>query len=165
MNKSEFIKVPIYATAGAVIMKYFDNKKLTKLTKESTPYPIHLEAGFYLLNRWLQIKNAGKTLEKYFTDNRIEHVAIYGMGALGERLYEELKLCNISVKYGIDRKADSLKVPDLNLIKPEEQMENVDVIIITPIQSYEAIRDLLEDKTDIITISLEDIIDYCLESI
>ena len=46
------------------------------------------EVGFKILNKWLNLNHDGKSLQKYFDDNYIKTVAIYGMGELGKRLYD-----------------------------------------------------------------------------
>lgn len=43
---------------------------------------------FYdILNQWLMLKQEDKSLEKYFVENNISSVAIYGMGEMFNRLY------------------------------------------------------------------------------
>lgn len=74
------------------------------------------EMGFYIFNQWLYLRQKGKQLYLFFEDNQIENIAIYGMGALGERLYDELKDSSISVRYAIDRIADSKIFQDLKFM-------------------------------------------------
>ena len=45
------------------------------------------EIGFYILNQWLDLSQRGRKLTPFFDDNLIKNIAIYGKGALGERLY------------------------------------------------------------------------------
>lgn len=125
------------------------------------------EIGFDILNRWLKVKQNGKSLTLFFEDNCIKTVAIYGMGALGERLYEELfGGGNISVVYAIDRIANSKIIPGLTIYGLEEnKWANVDAIVITPVQDYWEIVGFLEERTETALLSLADIVDYCVDEI
>lgn len=122
------------------------------------------EIGFHLLNRWLYLRQNGKSLVSFFRDNLVESIAIYGMGALGERLFDEVKDSEISVDYGIDRIADLKGRTDMQIYGTGEDIfPKTEVIVVTPVQDYWAIVELLEAKTDAAIISLEDIIEYCLD--
>ena len=75
---------------------------------------------FYrILIEWLRIRQEGKSLVSYFIQNGYKTVAIYGMKELGERLYDELKDSEISVKYVIDKNADAIYV-DVDVVTPED---------------------------------------------
>ena len=120
--------------------------------------------GFHILNKWLQIKNAGKSLKPYFEENYLSSVAIYGLGAMGQRLYEELQLEGIDVKYGIDQNAKNIQIEGLEIKTLEEELLKVDVVIVTPIAFYEIEKSLCNKMgEDLAIVSIEDSIDYCFE--
>ena len=119
------------------------------------------EIGYHIFNNWLKIKNQGKSLKAYFEDNELKSVAIYGMGGLGERLFEDLKTLDINVVYAIDRMAGVKHIEGLHIIGIEDELKDVDAIIVTPVQDFYSIERILEEKTDSEIISLEDIINYC----
>lgn len=120
------------------------------------------EIGFQILSQWLYLKQNGKTLIPFFEDNFIESIAIYGMGVLGERFYQELKDSEIKIDYAIDRFADLKNKPWLTCYSlNEEHLPDTDAIVVTPVQDYWAIVELLERKTDVPILSLQDIVDYC----
>lgn len=121
------------------------------------------EFGFPLLAQWLGLRQRGESLCSYFEDNGIDHVAIYGMGVLGERLYEELREGPVSVEYAIDRMAAFKDIPGLQLYLPDiERLPDVGAVIVTPVQEFWRIVELLETKTDAPILSLSDIVDYCV---
>lgn len=123
---------------------------------------VRLEKGFYILNLWLQIKQRGQGLQPYFYDNMLRSIAIYGMGALGERLYDELRNSGVSISYGIDRIANLKKVPGLKIIDANTTgMPQVDAIVVTPVQDYWKIVGLLENRTEAAIVTLADIVEYC----
>lgn len=94
---------------------------------------------------WIRMKQRNLSLQPYFEENKIENVAIYGMNKLGYTLLEELKLCGIMVKYGIDKtlagKAFELPVKDLN-----EEWENIDAVIIAAFQYYDEVYSVIRAK-------------------
>lgn len=121
------------------------------------------EIGFHIFNQWMYLKQRGRGLKPYFSDNMIKNIAIYGMGALGERLYEELQTSGISVKYAIDWYAEFKNVPGLKIYGVNEDvLPPADVIVVTPVQDYWAIVELLENKTEAAIVSLGDIVGYCM---
>ena len=120
------------------------------------------ETGFHIFNQWLGLRQRGKRLFPYFEDNLIGRAAIYGMGALGERLYEELKGGSVSVVYAVDRAAGKKNIPGLKIYGLEEEnLPEADVMIVTPVQDYWAVVAMMETKTKAAIVSLADIVEYC----
>lgn len=110
-----------------------------------------------VLQQWLRLKNMGKRIDTYFIDRNINSIAIYGMGDLGNRLFEELRSSAVEVVYGIDQNKDNVfsEIPTYNL---EDELPAVDAIIITPYLSYAQISMKLIEKFQGNIISLEDVI-------
>lgn len=137
------------------------------IKRKNLEYPIvsskRFEIGFHILNHWLDLRQQGKKLTSFFCDNLIKNIAIYGMGALGERLYNELKNSEVIVKYAIDRIADQKNRQDLKIYSSEEKtFPEIDAIVVTPVQDYWAIVSFLETKTSAAIVSLEDVVNYCI---
>lgn len=119
--------------------------------------------GFHVLDGWLQLKYRGGSFRPYFEDNRIRSVAIYGMGAMGRRLFEELKGQGIEVRYAIDRNAAGIHVDGLQIRTLEEQLPEVDAVVVTPVMFHEIEKALYAKMGDLQNVaSIEDIVDYCL---
>ena len=120
--------------------------------------------GFNILDKWMQIKNRNSGLKSYFCDNKMQTVAIYGMGALGKRLIEQLKQDGIKVSYGIDKKKSEINIDGIPVYSPEDILPTVDVIVVTPIFFYE-IEEMLRSKFGAWQniVSIEEIINYCIE--
>lgn len=110
-----------------------------------------------LYDRWMQTKQEGKSIIDYFHEHDIKSIAIYGMSFVGQRLYEELKNSDISVRYCIDKNATGIYT-DIDIVSPEDELEDVDAIIVTAIYFYNEIEEQLGAKTDIEIMSLEDIL-------
>ena len=122
-------------------------------------------AEFYrLLLKWLEIEQKGHSIRSFFTGNGYKTIAIYGMKELGERLLDELKDSEVEVKYIIDKKADTMYA-DVDIVTPEEPLEEVDAIVVTAIHYMDEIEEMLEQKVDYPILSLTEIVDEVLEEI
>lgn len=141
------------------VLLYKTNKKAKKDDDIKKRYALYYD----VLNQWLKSKNNNHKVEDYFKNNNYNSIAIYGMGEMGNRLFEDLKESDIKVTYFIDNNADSLyqgwgDLPVIGIDEISEQ-ETVDAIIVTPIYAFDQIEEKLIDAgvtSDII--SLEDII-------
>lgn len=117
----------------------------------------------YILNHWLLLRQRGKNLQLYFEDNQIQSIAIYGMGMLGERLYEELRDTPVRVAYAIDRMAKDKQYEGLHVFGLDEtNYPVVDAVIVTPVQEYWEIAQNMGKKLDVPFLSLEDVVMYCV---
>lgn len=115
---------------------------------------------FQLTNHWLMLKNSGKSLEKFFADKGVRTIAIYGMGELGHRLAEELENgTSIEIKYAIDRKEEAA-ISDYEVVSIDSELQEVDMIVVTPLFDYYAIEERLHEVCDYEIVSLEEVIDY-----
>ena len=94
---------------------------------------------------------------EYFKKNGYSNIAIYGLSYIGETLVRELEGSGIVVKYGIDRNADHITA-DFEMITPDEELDEVDVIVVTSISAFDEVKRVLEQKTDCHIISIEDIL-------
>lgn len=118
--------------------------------------------GFFIFDKWIQIKNGGKSLADYFKDNLMTQVAIYGLGTIGKRLYEELAKEQLEVVYGIDRNAEKIQVDDLEIKTLDDELSSVDAVIVTPISFYEIEKDIYQKMgADTNVIFIEDVVEYC----
>lgn len=137
------------ATTVGTISARLIEKKARKVDKFKQYYNV--------LNSWLTIKQEGKSLETFFIDNNYKEIAIYGMGEMGKRLYDELKDTSIIIKYAVDKDADNLYT-ECKIVEKEDKLEVVDAIIVTAIFDFERIEEFLESKVDFEIISLEDVV-------
>ena len=132
--------------------------KLHWISKRKSNEKLERLRGYYsLLNQWLQLKHLDISLDKYFFNHSYHTVAIYGMGELGMRLYEELKGSEVKVRCAIDKKADSI-YSDLEVYCLEDCPKDIDVIVVTPTFAYGEIKEELSCYVDCPIISLEDVL-------
>ncbi|MDE6892399.1 MAG: hypothetical protein K2P50_11450 [Lachnospiraceae bacterium] len=110
-----------------------------------------------LFSKWMQKKETGKTIESYLKEMNFQTVAIYGMSDAGQRLYDELKHTEIEVKYAIDKRAVELE-NELPVMSVNDELDKVDVIIVTAIYDFFEIADFMKQKSNNPVISLEQIV-------
>ncbi len=153
MRKKVFISTILGAVLGLLGKTVLDSKILKINDNKINKFKKY----YILLDQWLSMKQTGTDILTYFKENRYEKVAIYGMGELGNRLYDELKDTEIDVIYGIDKNSKSL-YSDLKVYSLDDDFEPADVIVVTAIFAYSEIKKELAKKTNITVISLEDVI-------
>lgn len=135
------------------IKDFYDNEDIEKQA-HNMGYgryrsPVEMNNAFYydLFYQWIGITQENpKAFIDYLKKYNIKSVAIYGMGRAGNILYEYfLKYAPDMIKYAIDRSGkssyDNLKVKTL-----DDDLEQVDVIIITLINGFYNVKDSLEKK-------------------
>lgn len=137
---------------GIAAMGSMRNKYIGKWKKLSDK---HLEM-FLLMNEWMIIKQKGTSIQNYFEENGYQAVAVYGLSYIGERLIDELKECNIEIKYAVDRR--SCCYSDIPVYAPEDKLPDADLLIVTAVSSYDEIYNSLADKVTYPIVSLEDIL-------
>lgn len=142
---------------GAVASGVAVKRSAAKTIKERQEVLDRVHVLYCAFDRWLKIRQAGRTLAEYFNSNNYKTVAVYGMKELGERLVDELKDSDIKVCYAIDKNADQI-YSDIDVITPDDDLKPVDVIVVTAIYYFEEIEDLLSEKVDYPVVSLEDIL-------
>lgn len=138
--------------AGVVVTA----KILTEISEEYRKASDKFGRLFLLMSQWVQIRQEGKCISSYFHKNGYQTVAVYGLGRVGETLIKELSGSDISVAYAIDQKAD--KGSDGFIVSPESVLEQVDVVVVTPVASYGEIKLKLKEKMNCPIVSIEDIL-------
>lgn len=94
-----------------------------------------------LLLRWSEMNQKGLSFETYFKARGIEKIAIYGMGELGRRLYDELENSGIRVSHILDRNPGNMK-SILDFTPLDGQKMQVDMIVVTVIRAEYILRNL-----------------------
>ena len=93
---------------------------------------------------WMMNHALGRSVGNYLSEQNVRNVAIYGMSALGIRLYYELKnQGDVTVEFAMDQNPQT-ELPEVTICKLDmEPKVQVDAVIVTAIFSYDAIeRDL-----------------------
>lgn len=112
---------------------------------------------YLLMNQWVRINQENKSIAGYLEKNGYKEIAVYGMHYVGETFLNEILGTGIKVKYGIDKNADSIYT-DVEVVSPDDDLEQVDAVIVTAITYYEEIVEQLSKKMDCPIISIEEIL-------
>lgn len=155
MKKSVItILATVVGTAiGAGVERNLGSKEIKKQRELANK---HLNL-YLLMNQWVRIKQDNKSIAGYFEKYGYKEIAVYGMHYVGETFLNEILGTGIKVKYGIDKNADSI-YSDVEVISPDDDLEQVDAVIVTAITYYEEIADQLSKKMDCPIISIEEIL-------
>lgn len=134
----------------------FIGKKMIDFTKKKEDK----FRGYYkLLNEWMRKKQSGKNISQYFNEMGYKHIAVYGMGEIGKRLLDELLADDeLIISYGIDANSTD-KYKDIRIVTLEEELEEVDVIVITSVFDFDNIYSKLSKQVKCPIISIEEIIE------
>ena len=147
----------LFVICMAVLLTVTIGTKLCRIIRKEEESKNKMTEFYTLLIQWLTLKQSNNSLENYFKARNFSKVAIYGMKELGQRLYEELRNSDIEVKYIIDKNADELYA-EVDIVSPDGELDEVDVIVITAIHYYDEIKEVLASKVNCPIISLEEVI-------
>lgn len=129
------------------------DKKIDAKEAEMRKYKLY----YNLCSCWVGAKQRGRSIAEYLEHENMNIIAVYGMGDIGIRFCKELQGTKINIKYVMDQNM-TLDTTFAPRIKLDEELPKVDAIIVTPINSFSQIRDILAAKTDCAIVSIEDII-------
>lgn len=109
-----------------------------------------------ILNKWLCLKEEGKSLIPYFQSRGYQSIAVYGIGLLGRHFLKEIESSELEIKYGIDEDSTNIheKFP---VYSPRERLPEADVIIVTTTYAFGKVYLNLKQITDVPIISLTEI--------
>lgn len=116
-------------------------------------------ALYILLSDWLKMKNLRSNfIEDYLMDMGYRRIAIYGLGYVGEALYDELSNSHKLVVSCVIDKQKGKNYNNAKVVGLDEIIDDVDVIIVTAISFYNQIECELKEYTNAQVISIEEII-------
>ena len=96
---------------------------------------------------WAKLKKRGIRMADFFEQRGLYNIAIYGMGYIGECLYDELQGSDICVMYGIDRSSVDYK-NELAIYRIEDKLEDVDAIVLTVLEDTKKIVETIRNKVE-----------------
>lgn len=139
---------------GLGICQYFSSKVNSK-----KDYKVERSNAYIdILNRWLTLRDQQVFISKYLEEKGYRKVAIYGLGMFGNHLYEELRQTRIEI-VGIDQ-AEIYNNFKMQIYKPFEIFEGVELIIVTPFE-YKNICENLRKTYRGEILSLQQILTEC----
>lgn len=116
-----------------------------------------------LFDKWLLLKEKGDTLHPFFERWGYRRIALYGLGIAGNHLLTDLEKSQIKVIYGIDKLGNKFQV-GFPVYTPDSNLPEADVIVISVTYDFGNIYKNLKRTFTGPIVSLEKIIDYCLDA-
>lgn len=126
---------------------------IQRLEKRNTKFTEY----FHLLNLWMKKNNNRIKMADYLKKQGISRIAVYGVGELGDRLYEELEESGIEIAYAIDSNINRV-YHQKEVKSPTQGLGDIQMIIVTPIAEYESIKEKLNQVTTCQIVSLKEIV-------
>lgn len=163
MKKVIYTLVTIGTTALACLGGLVIYRRKEKELRGTAQLVSKNEKIIQILDEFLSIKQEGKSLKSYFKEYDYKKIAIYGLGYLGKRLYDELKTIDVEVVFFIDKNIES-QDDGIPVYTPDQDLPNADVVVITPVFYFHNIENELEAYVKCPIVSMEDVLDEVLLS-
>ena len=130
------------------------------ITKEIKAAEDRVNQYYHVAVDWIDKIQRGGSVGREMLKRGYKSIALYGYGDLGRLLCTEARLNQIEVKYVVDRNPYYKTLPcEVKIIQQDEQMETVDVMIVTALNYYlEIKKTLLEKGFQSPVISIEELI-------
>lgn len=165
MNVKKFKRIVVNITcfiAGVTLGIFLMSKFLVMVCKNKDRRITMFSDYFYTLDKWMKLTRKRCTLDNYLTVNNFNSIAIYGVGIMGKQLLSELEKGETRVIYAIDQncKNRSYEFPIKTI---EDNLESVDLIIVTPSYDFDQIKSTLQRKLSCPIISLYQLIEEWYE--
>lgn len=142
--------------AGWFLLKEYGKKTVESNSKQKIRADKNASVIAVLNQLFMAVQNQ-RDIAGYLKEKGYRKIAIYGMGSVGCRLYDELKNSDIEIMYGIDIRASD-KLKDLDVISIQEIYEEPDIIIITPVFYQDEICLELGKKVHCRLLSIEELL-------
>ena len=116
------------------------------------------------LKQWIHAAGKGKFIDDYLLSQGIDTISIYGWNDMGRLLCEHLmNRGKVKIKYIVDRNAGKrYNLPDNypRLYSPKSDLEEVKMLIVTPVMNLDEIREAMKMLCDCEIIPLYKLIFY-----
>lgn len=119
---------------------------------------VDMYVSYYrLLEKWMKLKEHGKSVREFFEKNNIKSIIIYGLGKMADHLLEDLKESDVRIVCAVDKRA-IYKYMEFPVITETDVLPEADCIVITPVYEAKEIQRNLQEKTTNRLITLSDVL-------
>ena len=133
-----------YLECYEMVNNYFEDENPEVSAYQNSIYRQRLTMD--IMERWIYRETSINLLKKYFIENNINSVAIYGFGRIGRLVEKCLRNTDINVRYFIDSiKENGVGYP-LKIYKLYHSLQYVDIVLITIVQKSTEVELQLEKK-------------------
>jgi len=138
------------------------NKRYENLREMSTIKQFKGSDLKVFLTKWSNLTGQNIRLGDILIKNDYNKVAIYGMGNLGCKLYEDLKLSKVEIPYVIDKNPEYLE--EILVVKrPDDIPTGIDVVVVTVLQEEDEIVRRYQEQYGCCALGITRLIDMALE--
>lgn len=131
-----------------ILLTYF----LKKLPSKKEDFDRE-KAKVKVLLKIIECKNSKVMIGDCKKYDKIRNIGIYGAGEIGQVLYENLDKDRMKVKCFIDRADKRFEINGIKMRKPDNNLNDLDLIIMTAYDPYDYISNSLKiDKEKIISV-------------
>lgn len=107
----------------------------------------------------LELSEKNISMKRFFSQNNINHIAVYGIGKVGKSILSYLEN-DVVVDYLIDR--NTKKYKNYDVIGLEDEWPSVDAIIVTAVGYFDDIYPIIRKKTLTRVYLLNEVLNFCL---
>lgn len=144
--RNKLLAVEGIALSVTGILLYLSNREKEDWMRKRDSAQRYYDTVF----RWMMNESEGMRLDQTLHEQGIQKVAIYGYGKLGELLYKKLQKIGVEISYIADVNKLLGLDPEINVptFTPDQMGEapGADIIIVTPVNDYDAIVRRIRDK-------------------
>ncbi len=167
MKKHNTILSATFCVCSIIAEIYLFKRYINEIKKERTENfvenddkYIKFKKYYTLMNKWFIDKCNNVDIGTFLKNNGYKNIAVYGIGELGKNLLMDLKDKDVNIKYIMDKSAEysCVGMNEYSIRKLDDDLEEVDAIIVTPIANFDEIKKVLEEKVKCPIISLENLI-------
>ena len=127
-------------------------------------FALQYQKYFHLSRDWRKCSREKRSLAKYFQDRNWQRIALYGYGRHGREFYQDVQGNSVEIIYLIDaRKGGMAGKTPVPVYAPEETLPECDAIVVSVVDEYEAILEMLEEKVDVPVLSLSEVVSIVAE--
>lgn len=127
------------------------NNNDTKINiKEQTEYE-------KICEEWEKISNKGHKIWEYLLNHKYRKIAIYGIGNLGIKVYEEIEESPIEISYVVDRNSSYIEEV-LKVVNPNDILPEIDLLLVAVAKEEKEIINKYKEKYTFPVMGISDII-------
>lgn len=108
-------------------------------------------------DQWMRLKENNVFLADYLNQYNVKNIAVYGYGMLAKHLIPELNETNIIIDYIID-KGGQISSMQFEIYGLEDDWPAVDAVIVTVVDEFDSIYQLIKDRMNCKIFSLYEIV-------
>lgn len=110
------------------------------------------------MDKWMELRERGQSLETYFIENNIKMIAVYGYGVFAKHLIAELKNTSIQIECIYDKQWRG-NIEGISGTECSEIKKNIEAVVVCSFYYFNEIHSILKEKGYGDIISLKAIID------